>query len=339
MLEVIVPGLLSTVQDGGRPEAAPLGVPRSGACDPLALAAANLLLGNDPDAAVLECSLLGPELAVLERCAVAIAGADFDVFVPEARLTVRPGTSLVLEAGWTLGFGASLDGARACLALAGGIDVPLVLGSRSTCLVAGFGGLDGSALRAGDRLAPVHRGDTAHAGRAWPGPGPSSGVMVPEVVPEGSRSVRVVAGPHAGRHGVEALRALLETTWEVSPRSDRTGIRLSGPAPLPHGTPELVSMGMAWGAVQAPPGGAPIVLLADAPTVGGYPVLGVVVTADLPILGQLRAGDGLRFLRVDPGAARRLLLAEEESLAAAAAALGGSAARRPPMVPAIEPGP
>ncbi len=339
MLEVITPGLLTTVQDSGRPDAAPLGVPRSGACDPLALAAANLLLGNPWEAPALECSLLGPELVVLEDCTVALAGADFGAVVPELGLRLRPGSSLQLQAGSTLAFSAARDGARGYLSLTGGIDVPHVLGSASTCLVGGFGGIDGRPLRAGDRLVPLRRWETAKAAaaepiRRWPGPGPSSGVGTATATPAESavRTLRLVAGPHAARSGIDALRSLLETVWEVSPRCDRMGVRLLGPAPIPAGTPGLVSTGMTWGSVQAPPGGAPIVLLADGPTVGGYPVVGVVISVDRPILGQLRPADSVRFQAVDIATAQNLLLEQDRRLDQAAAALGAPLSRHGPGV-------
>ena len=159
MLRVIAPGLLSTVQDGGRPDAVPLGVPPGGACDPWGLAVANLLLGNGPDAPTVELTLLGPELAVLEDCVVALGGADLAASVPEDGRSLAVGASHFLRAGTTLRFGAATDGAgiRGYLALAGGVDVPLVLGSASTYLAATIGGIDGRALAAGDLLVPARR--------------------------------------------------------------------------------------------------------------------------------------------------------------------------------------
>jgi antagonist of KipI len=289
LLEVRSAGLLTTVQDAGRPDAAHLGVPHSGACDPLALAVANLVIGNDPGAAALEISLLGPELSVLEPCVLGVAGADFEATVLDSGRRVAPGTSVSLAAGDTLRFGAALDGARGYLALPGGVDVPQVLGSASTAPVGGFGGLGGRPLATGDRLSSRAPADSDAAGRPWRGPGPSSGV----VPGERPRTARVVAGPHADAAGPDTFERLVSTTWEVGTQSDRMGIRLEGPPLLSDGTSELVSSGVAWGAVQLPPGGRPIVLLADGPTVGGYPVVAVVASADRPVIGQLRAGDRL----------------------------------------------
>lgn len=313
LLEVRSPGLLSTVQDNGRPDAAHLGVPRSGACDPLALAAANLLIGNEPHAAALEMSLLGPELAVLEPCRVGVAGADFEAIVVETGRHVSTGTCVSLEPGDTLRFCAALDGVRGYLALPGGVDVPHVFGSASTAPVGGFGGLGGRPLAAGDRLVARSNVDAGAADRRWPGPGPSSGV-VPGDRP---RTARVLAGPHADAAAPDTFERLISTTWEVGPQSDRMGIRLDGPPLGMPGASELVSSGVAWGAIQLPPGGWPIVLLADGPTVGGYPVVAVVTSVDLPVLGQLRAGDQLRMVAVTLDEAREALRGVAKDLAEA----------------------
>ena len=317
MLRVVSPGLLSTVQDRGRPGLASMGVARGGACDPLALAAANLLAGNAADTPALEMSLLGPELEVVDDCVVGLAGADMDARVPENGRGLVAVGSHEIRAGTHLVFGPAVDGARAYLALAGGIDAPRVLGSASTALVGGFGGIDGRPLAVGDCLRESRQGDRAGAGRAWPGPGPSSGVGAAN----GPRTVRILPGPHLGRFPPGAMGRLLDTDWGVTSQADRAGVRLSGPELLAPGSHELVSTGMVWGAVQVPVGGRPIALLADHPTVGGYPVIAVVVTADLPVLGQLRPADVVRFVLVDQDEARALLMGAERDLAAAAAAL------------------
>jgi biotin-dependent carboxylase-like uncharacterized protein len=314
LLEVRSPGLLSTIQDTGRPDAAHLGVPRSGACDPLALAAANLLLGNDPGAAALEISLLGPELAVLEPCVLGLAGADFEAIVVDTSRRVSPGTSVGLEAGATLQFRAAVDGARGYLAIPGGIDVPRVLGSASTAPVGGFGGQDGRPVATGDRLAARDWSRIPIPGAQWPGPGPSSGVAADDR----PRMVRVLPGPHADAAGPDSFERLISRTWDVAAQSDRMGLRLEGPPLGMAGTLELVSSGTVWGAVQLPPGGRPIVLLADGPTVGGYPVVAVVAAVDRPVLGQLRAGEQLSFAPVTLAEARAALQAAAQDLQEAA---------------------
>jgi antagonist of KipI len=290
--------LLTTVQDDGRPEAMALGVTRSGACDPLALAAANLLCGNPRNAAALEINLLGPELRVLRSAVIAMTGADCEVRLQPSGALVQPGTAAGVVAGTVIAFGAARTGVRSYLAVGGGFDVPRVLGSASTVLQGGFGGVEGRALRTGDTLhagAPESLGDwlpTEVMGRRWPGPGASSGVVERDPI-----ELRLLPGPHASLQGGRDWQALLNTTWEVDPHSDRVGVRLRArvgdPPPRPQfagarpSAAGILSMPMVWGAVEMPPGGSPICLLADHPTVGGYPVIGVVASVDLPMLGQL----------------------------------------------------
>jgi antagonist of KipI len=245
---------------------------------------------------------------------VAYAGADLDARVDDGRL-LRPGTSLLLAQGSTLRFGEARDGARGCLGLPGGLDVPRVLGSASNAPVGGFGGIEGRRLRIGDALAPARPADLDAGGRAWPGPGPSSGVARMF----GPRILRLVDGPHHGRFEGAARVALLEVEWTVDPRSDRVGVRLAGPELPAWPAPAPVSFGMAWGALELPPRGQPIVLLADGPTVGGYPVPAVVAAVDRPALGQLRPGDRVRFEWVDLGVAHALRRVADAELAEAVA--------------------
>jgi 5-oxoprolinase (ATP-hydrolysing) subunit C len=328
MLEVLEPGFLSTVQDGGRPAFTDLGVPVGGACDRWSLAVANLLLANPPDAAALEVTLSGPELRVLRRCVIGLAGADLGAHVVDEGRQIAPGTAHLVHAGTRIAFGAGgggpgsgggpEGGARAYLAVAGGIDVPPILGSRGTSLGGGFGGLDGRPLRHGDRIVGKRPDDVAAAGRRWPG-------RVAMTLPAGS--IRLLpAPPTLARPVAGAFEALLGSRWRVAPASDRMGLRLEGRA-LPANlrtAGALPSRGVIPGAVQVPPGGAPIVLLMDAQTVGGYPVAGVVPTVDLPILGQLRPGAGFRFLATTLTDARAAQLAQRRDLAEAARLLANT---------------
>lgn len=326
MLEVLLPGLLDTVQDRGRPGARDLGVPLSGACDPWSLAVADRLLDNPPEAAGLEITAAGPTLAVRRTCVVALAGAELGAQVPEERRRLPVGTAQLVHAGTHISFDPGLTedhGLRAYLALAGGIDVPLVLGSRSTCLAGGFGGLEGRPLRGGDRLAPVHPDDLSAAGRRWPAGGPD---------PATPRAIRLLPGPATLGAPVPAgLRTLLAGRWQVAAATDRMGLRLVGPPiPLdPAASGSLISAGVLPGAVQVLPDGSPVVLLADGQTVGGYPVPAVVAGADLPWLGQLRPGDSVRFRPTSVAAARRATRLQDEAMeamAALAARLGRDAA-------------
>jgi antagonist of KipI len=321
MLEVISPGLLSTVQDGGRPGLAALGVPQAGACDPWAAAVANMLVGNAPDAAVLEMTLAGPELRALDTCAIGLAGADLGATVDhEQRLA--PGGSYLLRAGSVLRF-RGRRGLRAYLALAGAIAAPAVLGARATYGPGGFGGVDGSGrpLRPGDHLTPADSpGDLAReAGRFWP-------ASPADPVYSDPPPLRVLPGPHAAYFASTAADTLFAAAWEVTPQSDRMGLRLRGPvlARSARGQEELLSQGIPWGAVQVPPDGQPILLLADHQTVGGYPVIGVVARADWPLAAQAPPGSTLRFrpcLLPDAQAAYR---AQAAALAAGSRALAAA---------------
>lgn len=305
VLEVLRAGLLDTIQDAGRPDAARWGVPRGGAADPVALALANALVDNDPDAAAVEMTLAGPTLRVLAPTTVALAGAELGGRVEETGERLAAGTSLRVRPGWTLVLdGPAAHGARAYLAVPGGVAVAPVLGSRATALGAGFGGLDGRALRAGDVLRAASPGSPVPA--RWPASAaPTRGPVVLGVTP----------GPHAPDPADPRLVALAARAWRVGEASDRMGLRLDGPA-LPDApgvagaAGDLVSHGVRPGALQVPPGGRPIVLLADAQPTGGYPVLAVVIAADRPRLGQLRPGDEVRFEVVDREAAVARLRAQ-----------------------------
>jgi biotin-dependent carboxylase-like uncharacterized protein len=299
VLEVVEPGLLSTVQGGGRPETTDQGVPVGGACDSWSLALANALLGNVADAPALEMTLRGPTLRATADCWLSLAGADMEAAIDGQAVDRR--TPVRLRAGRQLTLGATRagEGVRSYLALPGGIDVPEVLGSASTCLVGAFGGIAGRALQVGDRLGGRQPSPSV-IGR-WAGEQPAAGPL------------RVVRGPHAELLP-GAFEALLGASFAVGPRADRQGIRLEGPT-LPAGGGSIVSQPMTWGAVQLPPDGHPIVLLADHQTVGGYPVVAVVIGADLPRLGQLGTGDQVSFAEVTLHAARALLVEWRRRLA------------------------
>ena len=284
MLEVLEPGLLTTIQDAGRIDGLDLGVPLSGACDPWSLAVANAAVGNDRGAAAIEMTLLGAQFRVLEDCVAAAAGADMGGGFDD--LPRR------LQRGDVVRFGPAETGTgiRTYLALAGGVDVPLVLGSRSTCLAGGFGGFEGRALRAGD---VIRVGPAASHGERVRSPNPAARTQA---------AIRLIGGRYR-----PALSALVAGSWRVSARADRQGMRLDGP-PIPAPTAgTTLSRPVTWGTVQLPSDGSPIVLLADAQTVGGYPVLGVVISADRHLIGQLGPGDELRFELVSIEAAQAAL--------------------------------
>jgi len=297
VLEILEPGLLTTVQDAGRRGYRRLGVSWAGALDAPALRAANALLGNDPQAAALECTLAGPALRFLATTHFAVTGADLSPVLQREDLGAWPVPAearILARAGNILRFSGRRWGCRAYLAVAGGIDVPPLLGSRSTDLGSGFGGFAGRALRAGDRLA---------VGQP-PGLPPTSPERPTTQGPADPALVRVVLGPQHQHLDPASLIRFLAEPYAVSAASDRVGCRLAGP-PLAHrGAAEIVSDGMSPGSIQVPPDGQPIVMLADGPTTGGYPKVATVVSADLPRLAQLVPGvDTLRFVAVGPGEA------------------------------------
>lgn len=300
MLAVSDAGLYATVQDRGRRGVGHLGVRYAGAADELALYAANILVGNEPDAAVLEMTLLGCTFEVRADCLIGIAGADMEVEVVEEKRALPVGRSHQLRAGTTVRCGGALDGARTYVALAGGIAAQKAFGSHATDPIAGFGGIDGRPLQPGDILAAPETGIRPE--RSWPLGLPSSGV----VREPGPRTLRVVPGPHLEALPASVERLLGAAVWAVTPRSDRVGIRLEGSAVPDTGDLELVSVPMLPGAVQLPPNGQPIVLMPDAPTVGGYPVAAVLASVDRPISGQLRPGDEVTFEWVSLSEARAL---------------------------------
>ncbi|MBX9426484.1 MULTISPECIES: biotin-dependent carboxyltransferase family protein [Streptomyces] len=279
---VVRAGALTTVQDLGRAGHAHLGVPRSGALDPAAVRLVNRLVGNPETAAVLETTVDG--CAVRSRCAVTVAvgGAPCPV-----RVDGRPaawGTAVRVAAGSVLEIGAAVRGVRAYVAFGGGIAVPPVLGSRSTDLLSGLG----PAPLVDEAVLPLGAG-TAVRGPvdAPPWPGPADELVL-----------RLRLGPRDDWFTAAALRTLATRAYRVSPASNRVGLRLEGPALERTSPGELASEGMVLGSVQVPPDGRPVVFLADHPTTGGYPVVGVVREADLGAAAQAVPGTPVRFTPV-----------------------------------------
>lgn len=302
MLRVIEPGLMTTVQDLGRPHAAASGVSPGGAMDRFAHRAANLLVGNDPGSATLECTISGPQLAAGQPCLISVAGADMQPRVNGR--PVEPWSGILLGQGDTLTFGPRKLGARAYIAVAGGIHAERWLGSQSTNLVAGRGGMQGRPLRAGDVVETALPQQRSAAPR-----------LDPELLPAyDDHQLPVIAGPHVDRLNPAARKALFDSTFTVSHRADRMGYRLDGPA-LEIAGEELLSFGLVTGAVQLPRGGSPILLMADHQTAGGYPVVATVISAALPIAAQLAPGDELRFIEVTVERAAELRHAQAAALA------------------------
>lgn len=315
MIEVLKPGLLATVQDAGRPGHRASGMPVAGAMDRLALAAANLLCGNGPGAAALELTLLGGAFRFEEEGYAALAGADLRAALDGRPLA--PGCAFRVPAGATLALGPAARGVRGYLAVRGGIDVPPLLGSRSTYVRAGFGGFQGRPLRAGDRL-PVGR-----AGGPCPPPRALRPGELPGPPPPGATvALRLLPGPQEELLDPEGWAALLATAWRVTPANDRMGYRLEGPPLRLAGAADLLTDALVPGAVQVPGSGLPIVMMADCQTTGGYPKPGAVIGPDLRLLAQARAGDAVRFVRCGQEEAVAAVAEERALLARLAARLG-----------------
>jgi biotin-dependent carboxylase-like uncharacterized protein len=281
--------------------------------DPVALALANALVGNEGGEAALEVTVIGPQLHFEEETLVALCGAEFDGNLPHNRPRLVP-------AGTTLNIGRALRGARAYLAVAGGFAVEPVLGSRSTFLPGGFGGFDGRALRHGDVLALRDAGfskkkfsslkKTRDGTVRWSAPP----LTLPDREPV---LLHVVEGQHYGSFEPAAQRAFYDAVWRISPDSNRMGFRLAGPALARAQDGEILSGPTCLGTVQVPANGVPIVLMADHQTTGGYPRIAEIVSADVPRLAQLAPGGTVHFARGDLGLAAELRHHLSERLSAA----------------------
>jgi antagonist of KipI len=302
-------GFLTSVQDLGRTGFREFGVSLSGALDPLALRVANLLVGNDEAVAGLEITFGGFQLQFQDERIVAWCGGEFDARVGSKSLPA--GHAARVHAGEQTKFGRPNVGCRCWVAISGGIDVALMLGSRSTELRAGFGGLQGRTLRDGD-VVPLAK---------WPGsPTPataiSSWTAPHDWVSPAKRdpTLRFIRGADWDRFNASTLERLTSEAFTVSPDSDRMGVRFESPELKRMETSDLVSEAVVPGTIQVPPSGQPILLLGDCQTIGGYPKIAHVITVDLGIAAQLRAGDHVRFSEVSLADAHRLLFERERQL-------------------------
>jgi antagonist of KipI len=316
-IRVVRSGLLSTVQDLGRPGWQRHGVVVGGAMDTMALRIANLLVGNPQGAAAVEVTLLGPTLEFADEHLFALGGADLGAHLD--REPVPPWRPCVAPAGSVLSFTGARSGCRTYLAVAGGVDVPEVLGSRGTDLRAGIGGMAGRALAAGDvlpigaRSVTVRRWITELSARArrvadW-GAGRSLLVKI-----AAEPVIRVLRGLDYDLFTDDSRAALVDSAFRVSTQSDRMGYRLDGPRLTLHEPRELLSAPIALGTVQVPPSGQAIVLMADRQSVGGYPRIAQVITVDLPLLAQAPLGARVRFHETTLAEAQALYLVRERDL-------------------------
>lgn len=298
-IQVLQPGLLTTVQDQGRFGHQHIGMSPAGAMDLHSMRLANLLVDNDRDEAVLEMTMLGPRLQFARGCVFAVTGADMG-----ARLDgemVPWGCAVTAPAGSVLQFGAARSGCRAYLAVAGGFDVPVLYGSKSTLLRSSLGGFQGRKLQTGDLLPlAAPRTEVANQGlRRLPPQPPFSR----------SITVRVIPGPQGDRFSQRGLDTFYHSAFTVTDKSDRMGCRLSGPKIEHSGDPNIISDGIPLGAVQVPGSGEPMIMMSEHQGSGGYTKIANVITVDIPLVAQCPPGAEIRFQAVTVEEAQRLYLA------------------------------
>ncbi|MEO7431606.1 MAG: biotin-dependent carboxyltransferase family protein [Dokdonella sp.] len=317
-VHVLKPGVLSTVQDRGRVGGASFGIGHAGPMDEVAFRLANALVGND-NLAALEISVIGPRLRFDVDATIALTGAPFHVSIDGEPMAIwQP---VFAKAGSVVDIGTTRRGTRAYLAVAGGFDLAPTLGSRATDIHAGLGPLDGRPLSVGDVLKitrPAHetvvqtrrreRGEASAHPKAW------SLDPRPWFDEDAGHPIRLIRGTHHSALDDAALTSLYQCDFRISVDSNRVGYRLDG-AHLHFTAPiECVSEAVAFGTVQLPPAGQPIVLMAEHPTTGGYPRIGQVAAVDFPRLAQRKPGDGVRFREIDRDDAQRRYLAREREL-------------------------
>ena len=307
-LRVIVPGMLTTIQDQGRWGWQSRGVPVAGPMDPYCHRLANVLVGNQSDGATLEVTLVGPEVEFQDERIAAVTGAEFETTVDGREQPLN--APFPVSAGSVLRLGPRRRGARAYVAVGGGIASPAVLGSRATHLPSEMGGLNGRPLRAGDVLPLGKRGRESFPGRDQTEKTPDP------FLPDGRATVRILPGPHADRLAPDALDVLQSAPYVLDASANRMGFRLHG-ARLRHaGDAEMLSDATPLGALQVPAAGEPILLMADRQTTGGYPSLATVISADIRLAGQLAPGDSIVFVVSSRREAMAALIAQEQALMA-----------------------
>lgn len=303
-ITVLNPGLLTTVQDMGRIGYQQFGVSVSGVMDPRATSIANILVGNHEGEAVLECTMLGPQLRFDAANCIAITGGDLG---PTLDGKPIPNYCTVsVEAGQVLRFTGPKTGCRAFIAFAGGLDIPVVMGSRSTYMKAKIGGLEGRKLAKDDVIA--FRAPKTQLKNM------KDRNLYPEFVPRDVYTVRVVMGPQDDAFTDAGVKTFLSETYTVTPEFDRMGCRLEGAVVEHKESGDIISDGIAFGAIQVPSAGKPIIMLADRQTTGGYTKIANVITADFRIIGQLKAGDKVRFEKVSIAHAQDALLTQRAAL-------------------------
>ena len=307
-IHVLRAGLLTTVQDPGRPGFGSIGVSPSGAADPISLRLGNRLVVNLESAAALEMTLLGGTYRFSRDAVVALTGSDFGATLDGEALELD--ASIEVRAAQTLRVGPTRSGARCYLCVHGGIVVPTFLGSASTHVLSCLGGYEGRPLQDGDVLQIGPATEPFRKRKIAPH---VADLLVPRKI------LRVTAGPQSDWFSESSRRLLYSATYRVGEQSDRMGLRLEGPSISERRSRAMVTEGVSLGAIQVPPAGLPIILFVDQQTTGGYPKIANVIAADLHHLGQLRPRDEIRFELVTWQTARSILIEREKLLASAEA--------------------
>ncbi|WHY02895.1 biotin-dependent carboxyltransferase family protein [Neobacillus sp. DY30] len=298
---MLKPGLQTTVQDLGRHGFREFGVSPSGAMDPYSLQIGNILVGNELGEAALEAPLIGPVLMALHDVSIAICGGNLSPQINEREIPLWK--SLVIKRGQTLSFGELKEGARTYISIAGGIDVPCVLNSKSTYLTGKFGGYEGRALKKGDILF----------GNPFTG---RNRFLHTKHIPKYTNplTVSVILGPHTGKFTSSGLETFLTEEYTITSQSNRMGYQLTGTKIEHSGMADIISDAIPLGGIQVPASGQPIILMAEHQTTGGYSRIGSVLTADMPLLAQAQPGTRIKFKEISLENAQNLLIDNKRKL-------------------------
>lgn len=321
MIKVIKPGLLTTIQDSGRYGYQKYGVIVSGSMDPLAHKISNLLVGNDVDESVLEITLMGPALEFEETSLISICGGDLSPTIDGKPVPLR--RSLLIKAGSVLKFGASKNGCRSYLAIAGGFKVKTVMNSKSTYLRAGIGGWNGRSLQAGDNLeaGTINKESANIIDYLLPYVENSAFTEIDWSISSEfissyhqKKSIRVIPGTEYDLFSEESRKQFFNQPFKVSSQSDRMGYRLEGPSLHLDEEFDMISEAVVFGTIQVPSNGKPIILLADRQTTGGYPRIGYIASVDLPLIAQTKPGEEVTFTLISHEKAQELYIDRERQL-------------------------
>lgn len=301
-VRVISPGMLSTIQDGGRKGFLALGFSASGVMDLQSYHIANALVGNYTDEAVIEMTVMGGSFKFIESNYIAVTGADMQPSLEGKSVPMYE--TLFVKSGETLTFSAAKSGMRAYIAFSGGIDVPIVMGSRSTNLKCRVGGLDGRPLKPGDIVPSINADDEFHKHKIRK--------TNPDNFDSKEITVRVVMGPQDDYFTEKGINTFLNTAYSVANESDRMGCKMSGEKIEYKNTVDIISDGIVFGSVQVPRSGNPIIMLADRQTTGGYAKIATVISADLPLLAQARPGTKVHFQKTDRHTAEKIFVLQQK---------------------------